>query len=307
MTRWQLLIAFALATATFTACASDEKKRAEQKSLQSREARFQARLARVDAEESSEEPVARWIMPAALGEISGLTLTGDGRLLTHDDEVSRVFQVDPKRGTIVKSFTVGNGLTGDFEGITVVGSDIYLALSNGLLYRFREGENGQRVPYTTHDTRLGKECEFEGVVYDRDSSWLVLPCKNPSGKAFDEELVLYRWKIGSSNPSGLSRLTVPLSDVIGTNNWKKFRTSDITVDPATGNYVLISSLDKGIVVMKPDGEVVSSGPLPAIHEQPEGVAITADSVLMISDEATGKPAAITLYRWRRLQSGVPTQ
>ena len=59
--------------------------------------------------------------------------------------------------------------------------------------------------------------------------------------------------------------------------------------------------------MKPDGEVVSSAPLPALHQQPEGVAITADSVLMISDEATGKPAALTLYRWRRFQTGVPTQ
>lgn len=246
-------------------------------------------------------------MPDALGEISGLTLTSDGRLLTHDDEISRVYQIDPKRGTIVKSFTVGNGLTGDFEGITVVGPDIYLALSNGLLYRFREGENGQRVSYTTHDTRLGKECEFEGIVYDRDSSWLVLPCKNTSGKAFDEELVLYRWKIGSTSPAGISILAVPLRDVVGANNWKKFRASDITVDPATGNYVLISSLDKGILVMRPDGEVVSSRPLPAIHEQPEGVAITADSVLMISDEATGKSAAITLYRWRRNQPGVPAQ
>jgi uncharacterized protein YjiK len=297
----------AVSAASLTACASDEKTRAEQKSLQSREARFQARLARVDAQESSDEPVARWIMPAALGEISGLTLTGDGRLLTHDDEISRVFQIDPKRGTIVKSFTVGNGLTGDFEGITVVGSDIYLAMSNGLLYKFREGENSERVPYTTHDTRLGKECEFEGVVYDRDSSWLVLPCKNTRGNAYDEELLLYRWKIGRTGSSALSTLTVPLRDVIGTNNWKKFRASDITVDPATGNYVLISSLDKGIVVMTPDGEVVSSEPLPAIHQQPEGVAITADGVLMISDEATGKPAALTLYRWRRPQTGAPTQ
>lgn len=297
----------AVSAAAFIGCTSDEKTRAEQKSLRSREERFKTRLARVDNEESSEEPVARWIMPAGLGEISGLTLTSDGRLLTHDDEILRVYQIDPKRGSIVKSFTVGNGLKGDFEGITVVGPDIYVALSNGLLYRFREGENGGRVPYTTHDTRLGKECEFEGVVHDRDSSWLVLPCKNTSGKAFDEELLLYRWRIGSTGPSGLSTLTVPLRDVVGTNDWKKFRASDITVDPATGNYVLISSLDKGIVVMRPDGEVVSSGPLPAIHQQPEGVAITADSVLMISDEATGKPAAITLYRWRGARMGVPSQ
>lgn len=242
-------------------------------------------------------------MPPELREISGLTLTSDGRLLTHDDEISRVFELDPKRGVIVKSFMVGNGLKGDFEGITTVGPDIYLALSNGLLYRFREGENGKRVPYATHDTRLGKECEFEGVAYDRANAWLVLPCKNSNGKVYDEELVLYRWRIGSRDSSGLTILAIPLSDVIGSNNWKKFRTSDITIDPVTQNYVLISSLEKGILVMKPDGEIVSSGPLPDVHQQPEGVAITSDSVLIISDEATGKPAAVTLYKWRRSETG----
>jgi uncharacterized protein YjiK len=297
----QLILATAALAAVF-ACTSDEKSRLEQKALESRAQRYQTRLAGAETQ-SGETPVARWIMPPDLREISGLTLTSDGRLLTHDDEVSRIFEVDPKRGVIVKSFMVGNGLKGDFEGMTTVGPDIYLALSNGLLYRFREGANGARVKYATHDTRLGKECEFEGVAYDRDSSWLVLPCKNSMGKVFDEELVLYRWRIGTTDSSGLTMLTVPIRDVVGANNWKKFRTSDITIDPVTRNYVLISSLEKGILVMKPDGEVVSSGPLPDIHQQPEGVAITAEGVLIISDEATGKPAALTLYRWARSAEG----
>jgi hypothetical protein len=39
--------------------------------------------------------------------------------------------------------------------------------------------------------------------------------------------------------------------------------------------------------------------LPTGHEQAEGVAVTPDGILIISDEATRTPAAITLYRWRR--------
>ena len=60
--------------------------------------------------------------------------------------------------------------------------------------------------------------------------------------------------------------------------------SDITIDPFTKNYVLISSREKGLLVMTPDGDVVRSGPLPGDHRQPEGVAITKDSLLLISDE-----------------------
>jgi uncharacterized protein YjiK len=93
-------------------------------------------------------------------------------------------------------------------------------------------------------------------------------------------------------------MRVPIKDVIGNNKWKNFRPSDITIDPNTKNYVIIASKEMGLVVLNPDGEVIRSEPLPGDHRQAEGVAITRDSVLMISDESNVKPAAITLYRWR---------
>lgn len=286
-----------------SACSSEAKSKEEMKALESRATRLEARLAKADEQGSSTAPVAMWIMPSELREISGIALTADGRLLAHDDELSRVYEIDPRRGVIVKTFTVGKGLKGDFEGITIAGSDIYMVLSNGMLYRFREGANGARVPFTTLDTRLGKECEFEGVAYEPDSARLVLPCKQAKGKKFDEELVIYRWRVGSTDSTGVNMMTVPLGEVIGDNKWKKFRASDMTIDPATGNYVLISSLEKGIVVITPDGDVLSSRPLPGKHHQPEGVAITPDNILIISDEAANKPAAVTLYRWQRSEPG----
>ncbi|HEX6575927.1 MAG TPA: SdiA-regulated domain-containing protein [Gemmatimonadaceae bacterium] len=299
--------AFVLGVVALACTSPAEKKAGEERALNARAQRVEARLAKAQATDNSEDPVAMWLMPPELNEISGMTLTDDGRLLAHDDEVGRVFEVDPRRGVIVKSFLLGKGLKGDFEGITVVGPDVYMTLSNGLLYRFREGGNKASVPYTTFDTHLGKECEFEGVAHDKDSAQLVLPCKNVHMKHLDDEMVLFKWKIGSTDTTGVSMMTVPLSEVIGTNKWKKFRPSDITIDPATGNYVIISSLDKGIVVLTPGGEVVRSEPLPGKHQQAEGVAITRDNILIISDEATSKPAAITLYRWNNTESGAATQ
>jgi len=82
--------------------------------------------------------------------------------------------------------------------------------------------------------------------------------------------------------------------------------SDVTIDPATGNYVMITSHpDKAIIEVTPGGQLVRSEPLPGDHNQPEGVAITKDSILMVSDEATSKPAAITLYRWHPSRPPVP--
>jgi uncharacterized protein YjiK len=305
----QLALLITLVATTSSCQSKAERARAELRALDARVKRMEARLANADATNEVDEPVAMWLMPPELNEISGLALTDDGRLLAHDDELARVFEVDPRKGVIVKSFMLGKGLKGDFEGITVVGQDIYMTLSNGRLYRFREGANNSSVPFTTFDLRLGKECEFEGVAYDRDSAQLVLPCKTVKLKHLEDEMVIYKWKIGSKDSTGISMMSVELSEVIGTNKWKKFRPSDITIDPVTGNYVIISSLEKGIVVVTPSGDVVSSQPLPGKHHQAEGVAITKDNLLIISDEATSKPAAITLYRWSstNTETGAITQ
>jgi uncharacterized protein YjiK len=301
MTRSRRFALIAATLASVAACDSrNQKDQAIATGLQRRENRLESRLAQAD-KRNDDVPVAKWIMPENLKEISGIAVTADGRLLAHDDELSRIFEIDPRRGVIIKSFLFGNGLRGDFEGITIVGDTVWVIKSNGELYSFREGENGTRVPYAKFDTKLGKECEFEGVAYQADSSWLVMPCKNARGKGFDDEFVIFRWRIGSHADSGITKIEIPLSEVVGNNKWKHFRASDITIDPVTGDYVIISSLEHGLIVMRPDGEVVESRSLPGKHEQAEGVAITKDSILIISDEATNKPPAVTLYRWRRLE------
>jgi uncharacterized protein YjiK len=270
-----------------------------QATARAREQKLQQRLAKADANPTKEmTPVAMWMMPAELREISGIAVTTGGRLLAHGDEVARIFVLDPRRGVVLKKFTVGNGPGGDFEGITAAGSDIYLLASNGTLYRFREGADESSVPYSTIDTRLGKECEFEGVAYEADSAWLVMPCKRVSKKLERGQLIIYRLRLQGPDSSRLTALMVPMSQVVGSNDWKGFHPSDITIDPATGNYVLISSHEKGLVAITPDGQVERSEPLPGKHPQPEGVAITSDNILIISDEASKKPAHITLYRWR---------
>jgi uncharacterized protein YjiK len=101
--------------------------------------------------------------------------------------------------------------------------------------------------------------------------------------------------------------TIPLEDVIGDQDWKEFHPSDMTIDPVTKDYVLISSQQEGIVEITPDGKVLKTGPLPGKHAQAEGVAITNDGILIISDEATSKPASVSLFRWRPARTTQPTQ
>lgn len=256
------------------------------------------RIALADANPTRTAPLAMWIMPPELKEISGLALKADGRVLTHGDEVGIISEVDPKTGISLKRFILDGEPHGDFEGITVAGPDIYLLESNGNLFKFREGADGEHVTFTKYDTRLGKECEFESIAFEPDSSRLLMACKRVATKSLKDQLVIYRVQLPITNSAEPTMLAVPMDAVVGPNLWKNFHPSDMTIDPATGNYVLIASQEKGLAVITPDGTVIRSQPLPEHHNQAEGVAVTKDSILIVSDEATQKPAAITLYRWR---------
>jgi uncharacterized protein YjiK len=257
------------------------------------------RLALADAHLDKAVPVAQWIMPPELREISGLALTSRGTVLTHDDNVGRVYEIDPKTGILLKGFSLADGVRGDFEAITVAGADVYLLRSNGKIYKFKEGADASQVPYSVYDTGLGKECEFESMAFEPDSSRLVLVCKKLLQKGEPKELLIYRVPLPLGDRSAITALRVPIKDVIGSNNWKNFHPSDVNLDPVTKNYVIIASHEKGLIVVTPDGDVVRSEPIPGNHRQAEGVAITTDSLLLVSDEANVKPPAITLYRWRR--------
>jgi len=266
--------------------------------LSAREQRLATRLANVS--DSRTSAVARWILPREMREVSGLALTSDGRLLAHGDERGRVYVIDPRGGALLKSFGIGNGdadASADFEGITVAQGRIFMVASNGKLYEFAEGEDGQRVAVIVHDTRLGHECEFEGVAFDSTRGILVLPCKTVGSKQLRDHLVLYRWRLGGSGDSTLAPLTIPLTSVIGSNRWKGLHPSDIAVDPATGNYVLVAAQEKALIEITPSGDVVRAMPLPGKHGQAEAVALTPDGILIVGDEATNRAATLTLYRW----------
>ena len=257
------------------------------------------RLALADANPTKPVPVAKWIMPPELREISGLALTGRGTVLTHDENVGRVYEIDPRTGILLKGFSLEGGLRGDFEAITIAGPDVYLLRSNGKIYKFKEGADGSQVPYSVYDTGLGKQCEFESMAFEPDSSRLVLVCKKFLDKKAPKEVLIFRVPLPLGDRSAITAIQVAMKDVIGSNKWKNFHPSDVNIDPFTKNYVIVASREKGLIVVTPEGDVVRSEPLPGDHRQTEGVAITPDSLLLVSDEANVKPPAITLYRWRQ--------
>jgi uncharacterized protein YjiK len=263
-------------------------------------AKLADRAARIEqALGTTDGAVARWVLPRELDEISGMVLTPDGRLLAHGDERAQISEIDYRRGVVVKQFVVGEPtVRADLEGITVANGTLFMTTDKGVLYEFREGANGTRVDYITYDTRLGTACEFEGLAYDSTINSLLLACKDVETKELKDHLVIYRWKLDGGGER-VSRLTVPLARILPAIDEKQFHPAEITVDPYTGNYLIIASIEGALVEITPTGDVVFARTLAGQHDQPESIAITKDSILIIGDEAGRRPAAITLYPWPR--------
>jgi uncharacterized protein YjiK len=267
----------------------------------SRQARLAQALAAADTGGGTHAAIAKWNLGEDLLEISGLALTPDGRLFAHADEGGTVFELEYRSGRFIKAFSVGQDrpVVGDFEGITTVGDTLFMLTSKGVLYQFLEGEQGGKVPYVSHDTGLEKACEFEGVAYDSTQGSMLMVCKNVYTEgALGDSLVIYRWPLYAKGDSAAPRITAPLEPIIGPNGWDDLHPSDITIDPGTGNYVIVTAQERALVVVRPTGELVSARPLGKSLAHAEGVAITRDGILIISTEGREKlKSAITLFRW----------
>jgi uncharacterized protein YjiK len=218
------------------------KPMADHSELESRAARIDQELAK-KTEIDYSKPIAQWVLPANLAEISGLAMTADNRLLAHDDELGLVSEIDYRRGIVLKQFRLGRrGVQQDFEGIATAGEAIFLLTSSGKIYEFREGANGDRVDYRIYDTELGRECEFEGFAYDPSINSLILACKNVGIKKLRDYVVLYRWKlVRSQDGARTSQLTIPLSSITEGHDWKDFHPSGLEVDPTSGDYVIVAA------------------------------------------------------------------
>jgi hypothetical protein len=255
----------------------------------------------------AEAPIARWLLPRELDEVSGLALTRDGRLLAHQDERAAIFEIDYRRGVIAKIFSAGDPVAADdFEGLAVAGDSVVLLTSTGQLYVFAEGRDGAHVPYRIVDTGLGRECELEGLAYDAARHALVLGCKTPGGGLGRRGILLYRVPFGPGAPGvgADTGRTAPAERIVIDARrlppeWKGFHPSAVEVHPTSGHYVVIAGDERAMLEVTPAGDVVRALAIPGEHPQPEGLTILPDLTLVVSDEARGGPAAVTLYPYPR--------
>src|SRR5690606_39131224 len=97
----------------------------------------------------ADAPDLQWRLPQQLTECAGLAGSLDGRVFAYDGDQAVIYQFDVAGGSRLRAFAVGEAVgTVDFDGLAIsAAGDFWLVTSNGRLFRFREGADGERVRF----------------------------------------------------------------------------------------------------------------------------------------------------------------
>ena len=258
-------------------------------------------------------PSDTFFINAQLNEISGLYYDDvNDKLLTINDEKGYIYYLDPMTGALLDSeLFSGNG---DYEGIEMVDSKVYVINSKGDLF---VKTLGNKALAEKIKTELSQTNDVEGLGYDSETKELLLACKAQAGingVEIKNTRAIYRYSIEEGKLDTQNILLIREDKVL---NWfdnqefvqelskaaikelkkriKKFAPSAISKHPITGYYYILSSRGKLLIVLSQKGEVIQVYFLNDGHAQPEGLCFTKNAKLYISNEAAGLQARIFVF------------
>ncbi len=234
-------------------------------------------------------------LPKKLIEISGLAVTGDNRLLVHNDEVGTVYEVDISAGEIIYEFYLGKKkIKKDFEGIAVAKDSLFMVTSSGVIYKFSYSDHEKNIDYKKFKTFLSAKFNVEGLCYDKATNSLLLACKEYAGKNLTEFKAIYAFDLSRYKLEEEPRFLINLDSLKNKFNINNFSPTGIEVHPYSGNVFVLSSHEKAIVELSPNGLLLNAVKLNSKnHRQPEGIAFLSDLSLLISDEGKREKAKVT--------------
>jgi uncharacterized protein YjiK len=176
---------------------------------------------------------------------------------------------------------------GDFEDLSMVDGTFYILRSDGDIFATNI-PSGDAVQSTKYEFPQDGN-EFESLYYDDSLKLLILVCKECND---DPKKKLSTWGF---NPVTRQYVESPfqmdvqrIAAIIGEQSIR-FKPSAATINPFTGQLMVLSSVNKLLITADRYGNVIQAYPLnERIYKQPEGIAIGADRTLYISNEAAGK-------------------
>ncbi|MCB0652362.1 MAG: SdiA-regulated domain-containing protein [Saprospiraceae bacterium] len=253
-----------------------------------------------------------------LNEISGLSMDASEQYLwAVQDEAGIIYKLSVKDGSIIEKFPFWKD--GDYEGITRVGNEFYIAKNTGTLYRVSHlGEPNQAVE--KYNTFLSAKNNIEGLTFDVGHNRLLLACKGSpgiDGEEMNKERAVYAFNLDTMGLAYEPVLLVSLNAVRefmaafpdldqieklleyfppGELEVFEFSPSGISIQPLTGEIFILSSSKKLLIILSAEGRILYIEKLKkSIHPQPEGICFSSDGTMYLSSE--GKEGKARIHKF----------
>ena len=240
-------------------------------------------------------PAETYKLPKELKEVSGLSYYKDDKLLCVEDEDAVAYVFDTKKGKVTENF--GFGGYGDFEGIEYVNGEIWALESNGNLFRFKP--ESTQIGRTKTD--LPDKTEVEGLGYDPKTKRLLIAVKNGKGSS---DKAVYSFDL--LNKAVFKDMSLNDEQLKGAGiDPKTYKPSGIAVHPITGEWYILTSAGKRLLITSRQAKIIYSEPLdPKQFIQPEGICFAPNGDLFIASEGEKKKGYILKFKYRKSEPGL---
>ena len=234
------------------------------------------------------ENPTKYNMPQNLFEISGIVF--------HNGDPKQAFAIQDEDGDLFylglndkqSKFTKFGG-KGDYEDLTIIKDQIIVLKSNGELHIFPIADiNKAEVDNVVKIKDLVPKAEYEGIATDEKAGKVYILTKGSKDDEKNKATSIYAFdfqKDNSLKASGTFNLPFAEIEKLSGEKKVKFKPSALAKNPATGEWYILSSVNKLLVVADADFKIKATYPLKGGNfNQPEGIAFDKDNNLYISNE-----------------------
>lgn len=231
---------------------------------------------------------SKYNMPSDLLEISGIAFNkgNPDTVYAIQDEEGKLFygDIDPMR---IKDTKFGKH--GDYEDVAVCGNSVFVLKSNGKIYAFPLGKiKKDEVEDVLEIKDKLPDGEYEGMYADQKKNKLYILCKNCADEKTTQSNTGYVFDIlPNDSLKAAGNFKIQVSDItrLTGDDKIKLRPSALAQHPITGDWYVISSVNKLLVVLNKDWKAEAAYSIKGKYFlQPEGLAFDKRGNMYISNE-----------------------
>lgn len=244
--------------------------------------------------ERSVKVLTTWLLPDALKEISGISRIDADHFACVQDELGKVFIYNIRTSAIEKEIAFAG--KGDYEGIAIAGQNMYILQANGSIF---EISNYTKVDPSVklYKTPLGKKQDSESLAFDKKNNRLLIAVKSGELDGPDYKGI-YAFDLRTKTMDTKPVFRIDLRDpVFGAEKMpgNAILPSDLEVHPSTGYIYIIEGTKPKLLILNADGVIQSLFKLKGNEfSQPEGISISPEGLIYISNEGNDNPGNILL-------------